>query len=112
MIQGTSRMVILVVVAACLASESTMVTVSARYLPTRSQDDRLERLRELLKDLLESQSYDNRQALSGDQGAELGAAAGPVGFGSGRSVIYKREAESLHKQPGILSNHAQVPVAM
>ena len=45
------RMVVVVVVAAFLASESTMVTVSARYLPTRSQDDRLQRLRELLKDV-------------------------------------------------------------
>ncbi|XP_069702941.1 uncharacterized protein Proc [Periplaneta americana] len=27
----------------------------ARYLPTRSQDDRLDRLRELLRDLLESE---------------------------------------------------------
>ncbi|KDR11073.1 uncharacterized protein LOC110837415 [Zootermopsis nevadensis] len=41
----------------------------ARYLPTRSQDDRLDRLRELLRDLLESEvektnvnnnSYDRR----------------------------------------------------
>lgn len=28
----------------------------ARYLPTRSQDDRLDRLRELLRDLLESEA--------------------------------------------------------
>ncbi|XP_071439587.1 uncharacterized protein Proc [Hetaerina americana] len=29
--------------------------VEARYLPTRSQDDRLERLRELIKDLLDTE---------------------------------------------------------
>jgi len=108
-------MTVLVLVAVCLASESTMVTVSARYLPTRSQDDRLERLRELLKDLLESQSYDNRQIVNGEQGGELGS-TGQVGFGSGRSAIYKREADSplLLKQPtGILSpSKARVPVPM
>jgi hypothetical protein len=43
------------------------VTTEARYLPTRSQDDRLDRLRELLRDLLESEiektnvnNYDRR----------------------------------------------------
>lgn len=40
-----------VLLAAFLASEYAVVMVSGRYLPTRSQDDKLERLRELLKDV-------------------------------------------------------------
>lgn len=45
------RIALVLLAAAFLASTSTMVCVSARYLPTRSNEDRLERLRELLKDV-------------------------------------------------------------
>lgn len=41
----------LVLLAAAFFASSTMMCVSARYLPTRSQEDRLEKLRELLKDV-------------------------------------------------------------
>lgn len=48
--QCSVRMMITLVIAAFLTSQ-VLVTVSARYLPTRSQDDRLEKLRELLRDV-------------------------------------------------------------
>nr|UES72890.1 proctolin [Carausius morosus] len=46
----------------------------ARYLPTRGQDDRLDRLRELLRDLLEGEMEKTSNANSYD-----------------RHLIYKRE---------------------
>nr|AXF48201.1 proctolin [Laodelphax striatellus] len=57
------RAVLMLAVAAALVL-GALITADARYLPTRrSQDDRLDRLRELLKDLLESEDhseYDRR----------------------------------------------------
>ncbi|KAJ3651418.1 hypothetical protein Zmor_017462 [Zophobas morio] len=45
---------VLFVIFATLALE-TRHTVEARYLPTRSNSDRVDKLKELLKDLLESE---------------------------------------------------------
>lgn len=46
------RLVLLLVVALAL---NALAGVDARYLPTRGQDDRLDRLRELIRDLLENE---------------------------------------------------------
>ncbi|XP_075210682.1 proctolin [Lycorma delicatula] len=58
------RAVLTLTIAAVLIL-GALLTVEARYLPTRSQEDRLDRLRELLRDLLESEGerpidYDRR----------------------------------------------------
>ncbi|XP_046673446.1 uncharacterized protein LOC124362745 [Homalodisca vitripennis] len=42
------------VLSLCLAMLLSALTVDGRYLPTRGQEDRLDRLRDLLRDLLES----------------------------------------------------------
>jgi len=44
------RSAIIVILASLVASQ-LVTSASARYLPTRSQDDRLDKLRELLKDV-------------------------------------------------------------
>jgi hypothetical protein len=53
MARGSSCSVRHLLVAACalLALSALTAHVDARYLPTRGQDDRLDRLRELLKDV-------------------------------------------------------------
>ncbi|KAK7789800.1 hypothetical protein R5R35_012983 [Gryllus longicercus] len=52
------RLALLLVVLLALHAQ---VGVDARYLPTRAQDDRLDRLRELIRDLLENEvdKYNN-----------------------------------------------------
>ncbi|CAL8095983.1 unnamed protein product [Orchesella dallaii] len=86
------RVALVLLAAAFLASTSTMVAVSARYLPTRSQEDRLERLRELLKDLFDS-DYDHRSYPLAD-----------VSVIPERAAIFKRSA-GLTYAPGTLNGH-------
>ncbi|XP_059478970.1 uncharacterized protein LOC132198774 [Neocloeon triangulifer] len=75
----------MLVACALLAVIAVLLSPSeARYLPTRGQDDRLDRLRELLKDLLEGDmergvnpapnAYDKRYFFK----REVGAAEGLV----------------------------------
>jgi len=80
---------------------SQMVTVSCRYLPTRSQDDRLEKLRDLLRELMQNP----------DAGAEnfaVESAAGGASFNP-HSVMFKRNVPSAlsQNQPQPLSNYVQ-----
>ncbi|ODN05925.1 hypothetical protein Ocin01_00738 [Orchesella cincta] len=86
--QLSVRVALVLLAAAFLASTSTMVAVSARYLPTRSQEDRLERLRELLKDLFDS-DYDHRTYPLAD-----------VSVLPERAAIFKRSA-GLAYAPGV-----------
>ena len=48
---GSATIFLWTVITLLVVSEMTIVNVNARYLPTRGQDDRIERLRELLKDV-------------------------------------------------------------
>ncbi|KAH1018114.1 uncharacterized protein LOC109540012 [Dendroctonus ponderosae] len=51
----TSHAVLLMATVLLLAALVSEYRVEARYLPTRSNGDRIDKLRELLKDLLESE---------------------------------------------------------
>ncbi|XP_021949823.1 uncharacterized protein LOC110847232 [Folsomia candida] len=82
--QCSVRMMITLVIAAFLTSQ-VLVTVSARYLPTRSQDDRLEKLRELLRDLLEG-DLERRPATSGVDYEMMAQ--------QGRPPVYKRSTNA------------------
>lgn len=89
-----------------------MVSVSGRYLPTRSQDDRLDRLRELLRDLLGNQA----DYAAGDSVVETGfngvgsGSSGRIGGGAvvPHTMLYKRDAGSAPSTLNLMSKLSHI----
>ncbi|KAK6621686.1 hypothetical protein RUM44_001493 [Polyplax serrata] len=59
----------------CLVFLVAVNCVTSRWLPTRSQEDRLDKLREMLKELLESEieksNYENKYMYKRDVGPQI-----------------------------------------